>query len=76
MLDFLGMQSPKSLSRIVQYKNTRGEIYNVPLGDLMLHVVDHGSYHRGQINTMIKHASGTPAAVAFHTYALHKARPT
>ena len=76
MLDFLGMQSPKSISRVVQYKNTRGEIYNVPLGDLMLHVIDHESYHRGQINTMIKRAGGTPAAIAFHTYALQKARPT
>jgi len=76
MLDFLGLQSQKGLSRIVQYKNTRGEIYNVALGDLMLHVIDHGSYHRGQVNTMIKHAGGTPAAVSFHLYALEKTRPT
>ncbi len=76
MLDFLGLQSQKGLARIVQYKNTRGEIYNVPLGDLMLHVIDHGSYHRGQINTMIKHAGGTPSAVAYHVYALEKTRLT
>ena len=76
MLDFLGLQTPKSLAREVQYKNTRGEVFSVPLGNLMLHVIDHASYHRGQLNTMIKHAGGTPAPVSYHMYSTQKARQT
>ena len=76
MLDFLGLQSQKC-SCASSNTRTRGEkIYNVALGDLMLHVIDHGSYHRGQINTMIKHVGGTPGTVAYHLYALEKTRLT
>ena len=32
ILDFLGLQSPRSLAREVQYKNTRGETFSIPLG--------------------------------------------
>ena len=75
-LDFLGLQTPRSLARDVQYRTTRGETYNVPLGELMLHVIDHASYHRGQINTMIKHAGGKPANCSYHDYITQKARQT
>jgi uncharacterized damage-inducible protein DinB len=76
MLDFLGLQSPKSLAREVQYKNTRGEVFSVPLGELMLHVLDHASYHRGQLNTMVKHAGGKPANVMYQHYVVQKSRQT
>jgi uncharacterized damage-inducible protein DinB len=66
--DFLGTTSPKQLAREVQYRNTRGELSAVPLGDLMLHMIDHATYHRGQLNTMIKRAGGTPANISFHAW--------
>jgi uncharacterized damage-inducible protein DinB len=76
MTDFLGVQSPKSLSRDVQYRSTRGELFSLPLGDLMLHVIDHETYHRGQVNTMIKHAGGQPSNLSFLSYSMQKRRPT
>src|SRR5262245_32845651 len=73
--DFLGTQSQKALARDVQYRNMRGELFSVPLGELMLHVIDHSTYHRGQLNTMIKHAGGQTANVSFHVYCINKRKP-
>lgn len=73
--DFLGTQSPKSLAREVQYRNTRGELFSLPLADLMLHVIDHATYHRGQLNTLIKRAGGQPSNISYQVYMLQKRRP-
>jgi uncharacterized damage-inducible protein DinB len=36
----------------------------------MLHVADHATYHRGQLNTMIKKAGGKPSPVMVYTYGM------
>jgi uncharacterized damage-inducible protein DinB len=33
----------------------------LPLGHVILHALDHSSYHRGQLNSMIRLAGGKPA---------------
>jgi uncharacterized damage-inducible protein DinB len=76
VLDFLSMQSPKSLARVIEYRNTKGEVFALPLAEQVLHVIDHAAYHRGQVNTMIKRAGGTPSSVSYHLYCLQKARST
>jgi uncharacterized damage-inducible protein DinB len=49
-------------------RNTYGEWFSLPLGETMIHVVDHATYHRGQINAMIKMAGGMPAAPYYQRY--------
>lgn len=39
----------------INYTNTRGETYSYPLGDLMLHVCNHGTHHRAQAVNMLRH---------------------
>jgi uncharacterized damage-inducible protein DinB len=72
LFDFLGLQSGHSLARVIQYKNMKGEHLAIPLSDLMLHVIDHASYHRGQIASMIKRAGGQPAAISFQRFAAER----
>jgi uncharacterized damage-inducible protein DinB len=43
-----------SLDSPVSYTNTRGEQWTYPLGQMMQHVVNHSSYHRGQVTTMLR----------------------
>jgi uncharacterized damage-inducible protein DinB len=74
MFDFFGLQSSRGLEKIVEYRNTRGEVFAVPLYELILHVVDHATYHRGQLNSMIKRAGGTPVTVGYQQYVIQKAR--
>ena len=59
----------------MEYRSTRGELFSLPLAELMLHVIDHETYHRGQINTMIKRAGGQPANISYLSYSMHKRRP-
>jgi uncharacterized damage-inducible protein DinB len=65
---FLDRQTDDSLQATVVARNTYGEQFSLPLGDTMIHVVDHATYHRGQINSMILMAGGTPAAAYYQRY--------
>lgn len=69
-IDFITAQAPTSLSRPVEYRNSRGEAFKLPLLELMLHALDHGTYHRGQANTLIKLAGGRPVSINYVQYSM------
>ncbi len=50
----------RDLAQAVQYSSTSGEAHATPLLGILLHVVTHGAYHRGQINQSIRSAGGDP----------------
>lgn len=45
----------------VAYTNSKGEPFSSTLRQILTHVMLHGSYHRGQIATLLKNAGFTPA---------------
>ena len=57
--------SDEDLRRIVSYTNTTGESWSYPLGEMMYHVVNHASYHRGQVTTMLRQLGAAPTATDF-----------
>jgi len=46
--------------RIVAFRNTKGESDSQPAWRIALHVVNHASYHRGQITTMLRQLGREP----------------
>ena len=48
------------LAVVVSYVNPRGETWAYPLGRMMQHVVNHSSYHRGQVATLLRQLGTTP----------------
>ncbi len=74
LFDFLDRQTPQSLSAPLTYRNTRGQEYTLPLGGLMLHVADHSTYHRGQLNSMIKLAGGEPTPVSVQLFLIQRSQ--
>jgi len=44
----------------IRYKNSKGEAFENSIRDLVVHMVNHGTYHRGQLATAIKQAGGEP----------------
>jgi uncharacterized damage-inducible protein DinB len=46
--------------RDVAYKTFKGEADKRALGDLMRHVVNHATYHRGQVVTLLRQLGQTP----------------
>jgi uncharacterized damage-inducible protein DinB len=43
-----------ALAQWLTYTNTRGEQWRYPLRSMMQHVVNHSTYHRGQVVTMLR----------------------
>jgi uncharacterized damage-inducible protein DinB len=57
---FLRGLTDDDIERPLSYRNLRGEEFTQPLVDQLVHVVNHSTYHRGQIATLSRQA-GFPA---------------
>jgi uncharacterized damage-inducible protein DinB len=53
------------LNRNLMYRNSKGEPWTNSVGDILMHVIMHSAYHRGQIASDIRAAGGTPAYTDF-----------
>jgi len=56
------------LSRVISYNNTKGASFKNSIQDIILHVVNHSSYHRGQIASIIWEKGFTPPVSDFIYY--------
>jgi len=52
--EFLSSITEESLYVPITYKNTKGDTFTYPLWQIMMHVINHSSYHRGQVTTMLR----------------------
>lgn len=57
---WLGALAPDGVEQVVRYQNTRGEVFKAPLWQLVQHVVNHSSYHRGQVTTLLRLLGSRP----------------
>ena len=56
------------LTPVLAYTNTEGKGFQVALGALLLHVVNHATHHRSEAATMITLISGSPPDTGINTY--------
>ena len=56
------------VSRSVSVPRPDGEVAVFPLNQLMQHVVNHSSYHRGQVATLMRQMGTTPAKTDVVSY--------
>lgn len=66
---FISSLTEADLDRVLRFKDVGGRDHAQPLGVLLLHVVNHGTYHRGQVVTLLRQVGGTPPSTdlaAFH----------
>ena len=54
LLAFVAELSQSDLDRQLEYKTLKYGVYSNPLWQSMLHVVNHGTYHRGQVTTLLR----------------------
>lgn len=54
MADMYRLTDEADLSRVVQYVNNSGEVYRNSIGDMLMNIVHHSTYHRGQVATQFK----------------------
>jgi uncharacterized damage-inducible protein DinB len=48
-------------SRVIDYKLLSGQAGSSPIWQMLQHVVNHASYHRGQVTTMLRQLGAQPA---------------
>jgi uncharacterized damage-inducible protein DinB len=48
------------LGRVIEYRLLNGQPGAAPLWQMVAHVVNHASYHRGQVTTMLRQLGATP----------------
>jgi uncharacterized damage-inducible protein DinB len=53
--------SAVELARSVFYVNSKGEAWSTGVEDILVHVVLHASYHRGQVAYVLRAGGATPA---------------
>jgi uncharacterized damage-inducible protein DinB len=62
--------------RSFQVRTTAGGLYTQPLWQMMQHLVNHGSYHRGQVATMLRQLGAKPVSTDLILfYREHAAQP-
>jgi uncharacterized damage-inducible protein DinB len=60
LLKFVRGLKQEDLHRVMEYKTLKFGTYSNPLWQSMQHVVNHGTYHRGQITTMLRQLGAAP----------------
>jgi len=60
MREQLAKLGPEVVERTIEYQDLRGKDQSDALWQVLQHVVNHGTYHRGQITTMLRQLDAAP----------------
>jgi uncharacterized damage-inducible protein DinB len=63
--DYLTALAPDALDRSIDYRNSKGEPWSNRVEDILLHVIMHSAYHRGQIAMEMRAHGIEPAYTDF-----------
>jgi uncharacterized damage-inducible protein DinB len=61
MRAFVDGLGDEGVSRVIDYKLLSGAEGSSPVWQMLQHVVNHASYHRGQVTTMLRQLGAAPA---------------
>ena len=57
--EWINSSSEMSLDHVFKYHNTKREPFKQPTYQMLMHVFNHGTYHRGQLVTMLRQLGQT-----------------
>jgi uncharacterized damage-inducible protein DinB len=69
---FVGPLTDADADRIVDYKDSRGNPFQVPLGQLITHVVNHGTHHRAETGMLLERIGRSPGDMDYVYYCLRR----
>lgn len=59
---YVSALSANDITRVIEFRNTKGTLLRHPLWETMQHMVNHSTYHRGQITVLLRQLGATPQA--------------
>ena len=65
MREYVASLSEEEIGRTVSYVSTRGQTWTYTLGRMILHLLHHQSYHRGQVTSLLRQLGTQPPKVDF-----------
>jgi uncharacterized damage-inducible protein DinB len=54
LVDYVASLTAEDLNRVLTIKSSSGATFAQPLWQMLQHLANHGSYHRGQVATMLR----------------------
>jgi uncharacterized damage-inducible protein DinB len=74
LVDFAGAQDEASLARVCRFTFTDGDAGEMNVGEILLHLIAHGAYHRGAAGRVLKEANLSPPRELLTRF-LHEREP-
>ena len=59
LVQYVSKSTAADLERFLDYKNQAGQEFSSPIWQILQHLANHGTYHRGQVVTMLRQLGGT-----------------
>jgi uncharacterized damage-inducible protein DinB len=56
------------VTRVIEFKDTKGRPYAQPVWQILFHVVNHGTHHRGQVSGFLRAMGQTPPPLDMMAY--------
>lgn len=60
--------SDQDVLKVIDYKDTKGNPYQQPVWQILLHLVNHGTHHRGQVSGFLRAMGHTPPVLDLMAY--------
>ena len=60
LLEYVNGLSAADLDRVLEYRTLRFGMYRNPLWQSLQHLANHGTYHRGQVTTLLRQLGAQP----------------
>jgi uncharacterized damage-inducible protein DinB len=64
----LELLQSEDIERVVEYRDMKGNPHRNRVRDIVLHVANHSSYHRGQLALLLGHEGKTPPVTDYIFY--------
>ena len=64
----MGIIETNDLENIFEYRNTKGAVFANSFRDVLFHIINHSSYHRGQVNADLRKAGIEPVITEYIFY--------
>jgi uncharacterized damage-inducible protein DinB len=71
---FLGGVPEEGLGRFFSYKDMQGVERRLPLVASLQHVVNHGTYHRGQVTTLLRQLGAQPVSTDLSRFYMERTK--